>query len=30
MLLTTETIVADIPKEEPPMGPPPGGGYGMM
>ena len=30
MLLTTETIVADIPKEEPPMAMPPGGGYGMM
>jgi chaperonin GroEL len=30
MLLTTETIVADIPKEEPPMAAPPGGGYGMM
>jgi chaperonin GroEL len=30
MLLTTETIVADIPKDEPPMGAPPGGGYGMM
>ena len=30
MMLTTETLVADIPKEEPPMAAPPGGGYGMM
>ena len=30
MLLTTETLVADIPKEEPAMAAPPGGGYGMM
>lgn len=30
MLLTTETLVADIPKEEPAMAAPPGGGYGGM
>ncbi|MCL1975055.1 MAG: chaperonin GroEL [Firmicutes bacterium] len=30
MLLTTESLVADIPKEEPAMAAPPGGGYGMM
>ena len=30
MLLTTETLVADIPKEEAPPAMPPGGGYGMM
>ncbi len=30
MLLTTETIIADIPKDEPVAPMPPGGGYGMM
>ena len=30
MLLTTETLVADIPKEEAAPAMPPGGGYGMM
>ncbi len=30
MLLTTETIIADIPKDEPVAAMPPGGGYGMM
>jgi len=30
MMLTTETLVADIPKDEPAIAAPPGGGYGMM
>lgn len=30
LLLTTETIITDIPKDEPPMAMPPGGGYGGM
>lgn len=30
MMLTTEALVADIPKEEPPAAMPPGGGMGMM
>ncbi|TFH34901.1 MAG: hypothetical protein E4G93_04595, partial [Dehalococcoidia bacterium] len=28
MILTTESLITDIPEKEKPMGMPPGGGYG--